>query len=80
MNSMTFLFSILALFLFVLAGLIFKRALSAEPRDKARFIRAGVGAMAAAAGNILMIKNAPAGMLFFLMGAILVLTGRKSII
>ncbi len=53
------------------------RMFRAERKDRARFIRAAAGAFSIAMGNAMVLKNPPAALMFFLAGAMLVLTGRR---
>lgn|GEM_PF-3565010 len=74
---MAVLFNVLAAFFFLLGAAIIVRMFRAERRDRARFIRAAAGAFSIAMGNASVLKAPQAALMFFLAGAMLVLTGRR---
>lgn len=71
---MHILVGILSLVFLILGIAIFIRVPRAEPADRVRYMRAGVGAIAAAAGSASLLKSPGLALLFYLMAAILVLS------
>ena len=72
---MSTLLGIIAIFLFLLGFVLIYRAFRAPMEDRAKFFRAGVGAMAAGAGNALMMREQTAALLLLLIGVMLIFTG-----
>lgn len=72
------LFYAVALFLFAIGFLLIGRAVKAPVENRPRFIRSGVGALAAAAGNTLMADSQMAGLLLMLAGVMLIFTSRTN--
>lgn len=66
--------NIIALVLFILGFVLLIRAFRVPAEDRARYFRAGVGSMAAAAGNATLLKSQSGGFLLLLLGVMLILT------
>ncbi len=66
--------AVIGVFLFALGFFLIARATRVPIADRQRFLRAGVGAMAAGAGNALLYKNQSAALLLLLVGVMLIFT------
>lgn len=72
MDTFKLFYGLLSLFFLALAVVIFARVRGAEARDRLKFMRAGVGAVAAAVGCGLLITAPGLSLLFYLIAAILI--------